>query len=195
LRRFRRTVDAYPARDRFLTADPKRVAYWRDTLAERPGLKVGILWKSLKLDGARLRYFSPFEQWRPVLETPGVSFVNLQYGECQAELDKARETLGIDIWQPSGIDLKNDLDDVASLCLALDLVLGPPNASSNIAAACGGNVWMIFTPGSWSLLGTTGQQPWYPRVRVFTPDRFNDWAPVMREVADALAETARRRAD
>ena len=194
LRRFRRTLDAYPARARFLTADPARVAHWREVLAERPGFKVGVLWKSLKLDGARLRYFSPFEQWRPVLETPGVSFVNLQYGDCQAELDKARDTLGLEIWQPPGIDLKNDLDDVGALCLALDLVVGPPNATTNIASACGGVVWTISTPGAWSLLGTD-RHPWYPQVRVFAPDRFNAWAPVMQEVAEALAALARPRAD
>jgi hypothetical protein len=186
LRRFRRDLEAYPDRTSFLAADPARVAHWRTVLAQRPGPKVGILWKSLKLDGARQRYFSPFEQWRPVLETPGVSFVNLQYGECQAELDQAREALGVEIWQPPGIDLKDDLDDVGALCCGLDLVLGPPNATTNIGAACGADVWMISTPGAWSLLGTQ-QHPWYPGVRVFLSDRFNDWAPVMTDVANALA--------
>jgi tetratricopeptide (TPR) repeat protein len=194
LRRFRRAVEDFPQSRRFLTADPARVAHWRGVLAEQPGLKVGILWKSLKLDGVRLRYFSPFEQWRPVLETPGVSFVNLQYGECQAELDQARERLGVEIWQPPGIDLKDDLDDVGALCLALELVLGPPNATSNIGAACGADVWMISTPGAWSLLGT-GRHPWYPGVRIFAADRFNDWGPVMREVSQALAQRADPGAD
>ena len=190
LRRFRRTLDSYPSRPRFLAADQARVDRWREVLAERPGLKVGVLWKSLKLDGARLRYFSPFEQWRPVLETPGVSFVNLQYGDCQAELDQAHETLGVEIWQPPGIDLKNDLDDVGALCCGLDLVLGPPNATTNIAAACGAAVWMISTPGAWSLLGTD-RHPWYPQVRIFAPDHFNQWEPVMHDVAEALAERTR----
>jgi len=185
LRRFRRTLKAFPDRPGFLTADPRRIDHWRAILAGRPGLKVGVLWKSLKLDGARLRYFSPFEQWRPVLETPGVSFVNLQYGDCQAELGQAREALGVEIWQPPEIDLKDNLDDVAALCSGLDLVLGPPNATTNIAAACGAAVWMISTPGAWSLLGTD-RHPWYPQVRVFAPDRFNQWAPVMHDVAEAL---------
>jgi tetratricopeptide (TPR) repeat protein len=194
LRRFRRSLEAFPARDKFLAADPERITHWRAVLGERPGLKVGVLWKSLKLDGARLRYFSPFEQWRAVLETPGVSFVNLQYGDCQAELDQARDTLGLEIWQPPEIDLKDDLDDVGALCCGLDLVLGPPNATTNIGAACGANVWMISTPGAWSLLGTS-RHPWYPQVRVFMPDHFNNWAPVMADVAAALAERVQGGAD
>jgi tetratricopeptide (TPR) repeat protein len=185
LRRFRSSVAAFPARPGFLTADPGRIAHWREILAQRPGLKVGVLWKSLKLDGVRQRYYSPFEQWRPVLETPGVSFVNLQYGECQAELDQARAMQGIEIWPPPGIDLKDDLDDLAALCLGLDLVIGPPTATTNIAAACGADVWMISTPGAWSLLGSD-RHPWYPQVRLFSADRFNQWPELMRDLAGAL---------
>ena len=187
LRRFRRNLADFPQRPNYLTADPARVEHWRRVLGELPGFKVGILWKSLKLDGARLRYFSPFEQWRPVLETEGATIVNLQYGECAAELANAREALGLEIWQPPGIDLKDDLDDVGALCCALDLVLGPPNATTNIASACGAKVWTISTPGSWPMLGS-GRHPWYPQVRVFAPERFNNWSPVMLEVAQALSE-------
>ena len=186
LRRFRRAVEDFGARSAYLVADPERVAHWKEHLADLPGLKVGILWKSLKLSGSRLRHFSPFEQWRVVLETPGVSFVNLQYGDCEAELAEARDVLGLDIRQPAGIDLKEDLDDVAALCGAMDLILGPANATTNIAAACGAPVWLLSTPAAWPRLGTD-RYPWYPQVRVFSPPAFNEWAPVMRELAEALA--------
>jgi tetratricopeptide (TPR) repeat protein len=185
LRRWRPSVATYPARERFLLANPARVAFWKatlDGLGDAP--KVGLLWKSMKLDSARRRYFSPFEQWRPVLETPGVRFVNLQYGDCAPELEQARAQ-GFDIWSPPGIDLKDDLDDVAALSCALDLVIGPANATSNIAAACGAPTWLISTPGAWPKLGTD-RYPWYPQVRVFDPPALNAWEPVMAEVAGAL---------
>ena len=189
LQRFRPTVASFPERPRFLKADSGRVAYWKDVLDRQApaGRKVGILWKSLKLEGARLRYFSPFEAWRPVLTTPGVVFVNLQYGDTEAEVEDARERLGVDLWRPPGIDLKQDLDDVAALCCALDLVLGPANATSNIAAACGAAVWLISTNGAWPKLGTDGY-PWYPQMRVFTPPGSKQWDSVMDEVAGALTD-------
>ncbi len=190
LRRFRRTVGDFPARERFLVPDPARVAHWTRVLEDAPaGLKVGLLWKSMKLQGARQRQFSPFEQWAPVLRTPGVSFVNLQYGDCCEELAMAREQLGVEIWTPPGIDLKQDLDDLAALSCALDLVLGFANATSNIAAAAGANVWLIAIPGAWVQAGT-GRYPWYPQARVFNPAAFREWGPVMDEVAEALAEQA-----
>ncbi len=188
LRRFRRSVDAFPGRPRFLVPDPARVAHWREALsAAGPGPRVGLVWKSLRLEGQRLRHFSPFEQWRPILETPGITFVNLQYGDCDAEIDLAREHLGVDIWKPPGIDLKDDLDDVAALSCALDLVIGPANATTNLAGASGAPTWLISTPGAWPRLGTD-RYPWYPQARVFTPLAFNDWGPAMQAAADALAE-------
>jgi spore coat polysaccharide biosynthesis protein SpsF len=67
--------------------------------------------------------------WRPVLEAPGVTFVNLQYGDCDEEIALAKAEFGVDIWQPPGIDLKQDLDDVAALCCAMDLIVGFSNAT------------------------------------------------------------------
>lgn len=185
LRRFRTRVAAYPDRPGFLTPDPERVAWWRSRLPAGP--TVGLLWKSLVQAGARHRFYSPFDQWKPVLAVPGVTFVNLQYGDCAAELEAARRDLGVEIWSPPGIDLKKDLDDVAALCCALDLVMGPSNASSCLAGACGAPLWLLSTPGSWPLLGTD-RYPWYPQARVFLPPSLGQWDPAMQAMAAALTE-------
>ena len=187
LRGFRRSLEDFPSREGFMTPDKARVAHWRRALKTAPaGRKVGILWKSMKIESTRSRYYSPFELWAPVLRTPGVSFVNIQYGDCAAELAWAKENLGVDIWTPPGIDLKNDLDDIAALTSALDLTLGFANATSNIAAACGAPTWIISVPGAWTRLGTD-RMPWYPQARIFNPPGLNRWEETMAGVAEALA--------
>lgn len=182
----RPTADAFPDRPAFLTPDPDRIAHWHAILADMgPQPKVGVLWKSLKLDGSRRRYFSPFDLWRPVLETPGVTFVNLQYGDCTDELEQARAA-GLDLWSPPGIDLKDDLEDVAALCCALDLVVGPANATSNLAAASGATWWAITTPDAWPRFGTD-RYPCYPGTQAFPIEGFGEWGPVMERLAQSLA--------
>ncbi len=189
LRGYRRSVEAYPDRERFMCADPERIAYWKGVLEQAPaGAKVGILWKSLVSNGARHRFFAPFEEWEAVIKTSGITFVNLQYGVSDEEVALAAERWDVNIWTPPGIDLKNDLDEVAALSCALDLVLAPANATSNIAAACGAPVWIISVPGAWSRCGTN-RMPWYPQARIFLPPGFGDWLPVMDEIAQALVET------
>ena len=118
-----------------------------------------------------------------------MTFVDLQYGDTAAETAYARERFGVELWRPPDLDLKDDLDEVAALSCALDLVLGPANATSNIAAACGADVWLISTQGAWPKLGTD-RYPWYPKMRVFTPPGSMRWDAVMDDVAAALAEKA-----
>ena len=190
MREFRRSLEAFPDHKGYLKPDPKRVAHWRRVLKTAPaGPKVGLLWKSATNKDGRQRYFSPFSQWAPVLKTPGISFINLQYGDCSAELAQAREEFGVDIWTPPGIDLKKDLDDVAALCAAMDLVLGFANASFNLAASSGAPVWLISTPGSWPRLGTD-HYPWYPQAKVFVTPSYGDWDGVMAMMGAALADFA-----
>jgi tetratricopeptide (TPR) repeat protein len=184
----RPSLAAFPDRPNFLRADPARVEHWRRVLEEAPaGPKVGLLWKSLKLTGERARQFSPFMLWRPILETPGVSFVNIQYGDCSEEIALAKEEFGIDIWQPPGIDLKQDLDDVAALSCAMDLIVGFSNATTNLAGACGAPIWMLTGAASWTRLGAQ-TWPWYPQARCFITPDFNDWNPTMQTVGAAMRE-------
>lgn len=187
LRRFRRQLADFPERPGgLMRADPVRVAYWREQLDALPGRKIGLLWSSLVMTGARSRYFSPFEAWRPVLETAGVTFVNLQYGDREDDLAYAREHFGVEIVTLPGLNLKDDLDEVAALSCALDLVLGVSNATFNIAAACGAQAWLVAPAGLWTQFGTS-RHPWYSQVRVFHAPAPNAWEPLMREVAAALS--------
>jgi tetratricopeptide (TPR) repeat protein len=187
LRRFRDRLEDFPDRTGYLKPAPERVAFWREALASAPaGPKVGLLWKSAVLTGGRKRFFSPFEAWEPVLRTPGVVFVNLQYGDCEAELRLARERYGVEIWNPPGIDLKQDLDDVTALSCALDLVIGFSNATFNLAAAAGTPSWLIAAKGAWTPLGTD-RYPWYPQVRLYPSANHAEWEPVLERIAADLA--------
>lgn len=189
LRQFRRKLEDFPDRRAFLTPDPARVEHWRRELAKLGGQpKVGVIWKSMVIESARHRFYSPFALWGPVLANPGAIMVNLQYGDSTDEISRATAEFGIDLWTPPGVDLKNDLDDLAALCVALDVVIGPATATTNLAAASGAEVWMISTPGSWPKLGTD-RYPWYPQVRVFEPPTQNDWGAAMALIGDALTHS------
>lgn len=189
-RQMRRDLAAFPHRpEGFMKADPARVGHWRETLSDLPGPKIGLLWTSMLINSTRYRYFAPFEAWAPVLRIPGVSFVNLQYGDCSEAIAKVRADYGVEIFQPPGIDLKNDLDDVAALACALDLTVGFSNASFNLAAATGAPAWLLTSPDAWAKLGAENY-PWYSQVRAFWPEAVGDWTSLMKDVADALAISA-----
>ena len=181
---YRPSIESFPDRRGYLVPDADKVAHWKAELERLgPGLKVGLHWKSLVLAGSRARYFSSFERWAPVLTTPGAVMVNLQCGEVAEDL-AAAEAAGVSIWTPP-IDLKNDLEDVAALSAALDLVIGPGIAGTNLAAAVGATTWMITAPDDWHYLGTDGY-PFYPHLRFFRRDSFADWEGAIGRIRAAL---------
>lgn len=183
---YRPTVESFPDRRGYLVPDADKVAYWKAELEKLgAGLKVGLHWKSLVLTGSRARYFSSFERWKPVLTTPGALMVNLQCGDVSEDLAQA-EAAGVTIWTPP-INLKDDLEDVAALSAALDLVVGPGIAGTNLAAAVGGATWMITAPDDWHYLATD-KYPFYPHVRFFRRDSFGDWEGVIARIRTALDE-------
>ncbi|CAN5381087.1 glycosyltransferase FlmG [soil metagenome] len=183
---YRHDIADFPDRDGYLVPDPDRVAHWKSELEKLgPGFKVGLHWKSSILTGVRARYFSNFERWAPVLTAPGCVMVNLQCGDVSDDLAAAEEA-GAKIWTPP-FDLKNDLDDLIALSSALDLVIGPGIAGTNMAAATGARTWMIHAPDDWHLM-STDRYPFYPRVRMFATGGFDGWPRAIEAVRSALAE-------
>ena len=97
----------------------------------------------------------------------------------------AAKAAGVTIWTPP-MDLTDDLDDLAAISCALDLVVGPGIAGTNIAAATGARAWLIHAPDDWHLLATD-RYPFYPRVRTFATGGFDGWPRAIEAVRAALA--------
>ncbi len=185
--RHRRSLSDFPTSPGgFLKADPGRIEHWRAVLASHgPGPKVGVIWRSLVINAQRQKFYPPLEHWEPVFRTPGVTFVNLQLGDCSDELRVIAHATGAELKTLPDIDLRTDLDDLAALSCALDLVIGPATATTNIAAAVGAPTWFATTPDAWPRLGTAAF-PWYPQARAFSGQQAYDWASVMAAVGAAL---------
>lgn len=186
----RKRIEDFEGKGPLLKADPERVKFWRERLAALgPGPYVGISWKSLIMSGRRAKLYTPIKQWAPVLTVPGVKFVNLQYGECAADLAEAEQRFGVEIHNFEDLDIKNDLDDNAALCTALDLAITAPNAAAQIAGGVGTESWYISINSIWPQLGTD-HVPWHPKTRVFVPEVYGDFDDALARAAAALSDWA-----
>ncbi len=188
LQYYRKSLADFPHKS-FLVPDPVRVATFKEKMAALPGKKVGICWRSMLMTGKRAKYFSPIDAWGDLLQTPGITFVNLQYGDSAPDIARAKEKFGVTIHQVEGLDLKDDIDGTAALSAALDLVVSAPTAAAHTAASVGAKVWYLSVGVGWPQLGT-GEYPWYARTRVYWPTKFGDWDAVMPRFAGDLAAFA-----
>ena len=184
---YRKSLSEFP-HQAFLVPDAARVDGYRAQLEKLgSGPFVGICWRSMMLAAKRAKYYSPIDMWAPILKIPGVTFVNLQYGDAAADIARVKEQLGIDIHVIDGLDLKNDLDGGAALSAACDLVISAPTAAAASAGAVGTETWFITAGRTWPQLGTE-EFPWYRAGYVFSPEKFGDWSTLLPRVANSLAE-------
>ncbi len=189
---YRPTVESFPAHRGYLKPASERVEHWKAWLASLgPGLKVGISWRSMKRGADRDSYYTELSQWGEVLKMAGVVFVNLQYGDCRAELDEASQRFGVEIHEAPGLNLKDELDDAAALTKALDLAIAPNTSVFGMAGAVGAPTWLLNLDSDWTMLGTD-RVPWFPSVKVYRKSWGEPWAPLLAQVAGALNEMTRK---
>lgn len=183
---FRCALSDFAARDGgWLVPDPARVAVWRERVAALgPGLRVGIGWRSALMTELRRAAYSRLDQWGPLLAVPGVVFVNLQYGACEAERIAAEARFGVPIHRWDDLDLTDDFEATAALMANMDLVISPAMAVGELAAALGVPVWR-FGGRDWTRLGTA-VRPWFPAQRLFQPRDGEDVSGVLKLMAAQL---------
>ena len=147
-----------------LNPDPKDVEKFAGRLAQFKDRKlVGICWRSHKLSATRNNKYTALEDWRCILSIPGTVFVNLQYGECEAEIQQIESELRIRILRWADLDLINDFSGVAALIKNLDLVVSISSAVVPLAGAVAVKT-LCMTYQNWVLLGEKNVYPWFPSV-------------------------------
>jgi hypothetical protein len=189
----RPSFDAFPPRKMLLKADAAQTGALRQRYqAAAPGnLLAGISWRS-KNEEIETAKSIPLREWAPILTTPGVTFVNLQYGESAGELADARRETGVSVLTDPEVDPLVDLDAFAAQTAAMDIVISSSNTTVHMAGTLGrptlalvpsnhGRLWYWFLERS--------DSPWYPSVRLFRQDQGLGWQPGMAAVADHLAKS------
>ena len=187
---FRRAAGDFPARPRYLRADPARVADWRRRLdALGPGLKVGVSWRGGTLLTRRSLRCIEAPELAGLLQTPGIVPVSVQYGEVADDLQALRKASGRDVthW-PEALA---DYDETAALVCALDLVVSVCTSVIHLAGALGQEAW-VLVPASpeWRYLRAGDALPWYPRVRLVRQESLGNWTGPLNEVTGELRRRA-----
>lgn len=175
----------------WLTPDPALAERWRRRVAALgPGLTVGLCWRSSRVTADRAGAYTRLADWLPLLTLPGVRVVNLQYDDCADEITAAERTPGVRLHRWGDLDLRNDLDGVAALMAALDLVVTAPTAVGELAGALGVPVWRVGGRGDWSRLGT-GVRPWFPSQRIWAEGAGQDVAALPARIVQELSRFSR----
>ena len=168
---FDRTVKGY------LKADPQRVGSIRDELKLEGKTAVGISWKSFKT-----KYKTKSVQLKDmerIFSGLDVVLVNLQYGDVEDEIREFKEATGIDVVQCASVDNREDLDGLAALIEACDLMVSIDNVTVHLAGALAKETWVLlpYVPNFWWLVERT-DSILYPSLTLYRQPALNDWDSV-----------------
>ena len=184
--RYLRTGEAaFPDRAQgYLAADQARTASLRARLADGRRL-VGLSWRSRnpKFEQAKSAALREFE---PLLRRPDCRFVDLQYGDTFAEREAIEREFGVRIEQLADIDNTADIDGLAALIAACDLVVTVSNTTAHLAGALGKETFVLVPFGHgrmWCWFNAGDSSPWYPQVRLWRQQQGQAWTEVVGAIA------------
>lgn len=185
---FRKRPQDFPEQPGYLIADPGEIRKWHLRFSELGNkYNVGISWKGGHVSQAHKRS-STINDWEALLKLPGINFINLQYGDTGADIEKAGDLFATRIhhWQDS--DPLKDMDRFAAQIAALDLVISVDNSTVHLAGALGKQTWVLqpFCP-DWRWMEQSERSLWYPDVRQFHPDSPGGWKTLIDKVARLIS--------
>jgi len=176
-------------RNTLLVPDPDRVAFWKERLGSiGAGPYIGLAWKSSNLAQRRMMNYASISDLAPVLQLPNATFVNLQYKDFSEDLREVKNKNGITIHNFEDLDHFNNIDDVAALCAALDIVVTTKNTVSIIASRVGTATKLAnWRQSPWNnpLFNPTG-----PSVEIFERNTWESWERVFCEIANDITSSS-----
>ena len=176
------------AKTPFLIADVEQTEQYRQALNASGKMHIGLSWFSKTKLYSKHKSIS-LPDLLPLFLIEGIDFVDLQYGDMVREKAVAQE-FGMAFNEAVQIDQTNDLDALASLISACDLIITVSNTTAHIAAALGKTVLLMlpYRIGKlwyWSDALSEGSI-WYPSVKSFHQENPDDWQGTINQVADYL---------
>ena len=171
--------------DAYLKPDPVRVKFWQQRLNSiGEGPFVGISWKSATMSPERIPNYFKINDLSPILSIPNVNFINLQNTDYKNDLNKIKNELGVTVHNFDDLDHFDDLDNVAALISALDMVVSNKTTASLISAAVGTKTMLAnWRQSSWNNILNN---PMGPSVNIFERNTWEKWDNIFSSIAEDI---------
>ena len=173
--------------DAYLVPDPSRVEYWKKRLKSLGnGPYIGISWKSANISSSRAKNYASITKLCPIITISNVTFINLQYCDFKEDLNIIKNECGVNVHNFDDLDHFNNIDDVAALCSALNMVVSTKTTVPLISAAV----------GTLTKLANWKQSPWNnillnphgPSINIFERNTWETWVNELNLIAQNIQQ-------
>lgn len=183
---YRKNINAFINKSPNLLTDRYLDNKYAERLVKYSGTKkVGICWRSGKLDAERNKEYTLLTEWIDIFSIPGITFVNLQYGDCEEELKEAEQKFGVAIVRWPDLDLKNNLEETFALINQLDFVVSAGTAVACMSYSIAKPTITFSSGKGWPNLGTD-YFPWAECVKPFFAEPGNATSTTLNPISDYI---------
>ncbi len=186
----RKSWSDFPAnRSAYLFPDTTRARHLRERLMAKK-IICGISWISKNNVYAAQKSIR-LPDLQPILALENFQFVDLQYGDTAGERERLDYGHALHVTHLDDIDNFNDIDGLAALIGACDVVLTVSNTTAHLAGALG-KPTLLLLPHSvgrhWYWHEGSNTSPWYPSVSIFRQSTIGDWESVIAQAKAMLVD-------
>ncbi len=188
---FRSDFEHFPQTQKpYLVADPQKIANWKKLFAGLSGeRKIGVLaegsWATEPKEQCRI----PQEDIAKLFDSASpeeVRWVSLQHGSRRKDWRQFCDSTATEVSHfPEAFG--GDLDELAAMITALDLVIAPSGFQAHLAAALGVPCWIVLPQEcDWRWHLSKNGSPWYPGVRLFRQKHGETWGRLSQRLLVAF---------
>tara|TARA_B100000579_G_scaffold430378_1_gene443665 strand:- start:8058 stop:9848 length:1791 start_codon:yes stop_codon:yes gene_type:complete len=179
----RKTLDSFDSLNKFslLINKEKAKEYKKRLLNCKHKKLIGISWtsKSKKFPSSLMT----LKKMISGIYSPGIRFINLQYGDVKEEIKNVIKNLGVEVLEIEELDYFNDIDDLAALISACDEIVTIDNITATLSGALGVNTKVIIPKNSYWPYGVKDKQSyWFRSIKIFRQIKKNDWSTPLNEI-------------
>tara|TARA_R110002124_G_scaffold83738_6_gene218946 strand:+ start:4226 stop:6250 length:2025 start_codon:yes stop_codon:yes gene_type:complete len=184
LRNGPQAFDSHP--QSFIKVDVDRVAKIKRALGAFDGKTIGISWNTQNRKNNHVRNIDLL-MFMQAFQSTERRFVNLQYGDTDAEIENVCAQTGANIITLPDLDRFKDIDGLSAAIMACDCVVTIDNSTVHLAASMGQETHLIlpFFP-DWRWPFVERGSPWYPNLNIYRQSSRFGWPTVLRSVDNNL---------
>ena len=172
----------------YLKGNLKQISEFKSKLkgTTNPRL-IGLSWGSKSKNQMAFLKTIKLKELINKLNAPNIKFINLQYGNVSDEILGLKESFGIEVIDLKEVDKTNDIDALASLICACDLVISIDNFLVQLSGSLGVDTRLLLpftTDPRWGL--TNDKSYLYKSVSIYRQKKLGDWSAALDNLSKDL---------
>jgi hypothetical protein len=173
----------------YLKADQKRVSQVQEELRlKNPHSKklCGISWLTKAAKTGLFRSIH-LRDLIGILDRNDLMYVSLQYGEVDQEISQVAKDLGVTVINLDSVNKYDDIDGLAAIIEACDVVISIDNTTVHLAGALGKDTHLLlpYVP-DWRWMLNRKDSPWYQSLRLYRQPAIFDWGGAFKNLKEDL---------